>query len=100
MPSPDWLLIPPLLLELYLFILGVALFLSALFVRFRDIGQVWELVLQLIFYASPIIYPVDSSHHSCRRRFPKPVRQVSRRISGRSSSRLHRGSTVGRYGWP
>jgi ABC-2 type transport system permease protein len=27
-------------------------------VRFRDTGQVWELVAQLMFWASPIIYPV------------------------------------------
>jgi ABC-2 type transport system permease protein len=57
-PQPEWILIVPLLLELYAFILGIALILSTLFVRLRDIGQVWELVLQLMFYASPIIYPI------------------------------------------
>lgn len=57
-PHLDWLLIPPLLLELYLFILGVALILSALFVRFRDVVQIWELAAALLFYASPIMYPV------------------------------------------
>ena len=29
-----------------------------LFVRFRDVGQVWELTTQILFYASPIIIPV------------------------------------------
>jgi ABC-2 type transport system permease protein len=57
-PRVTWLLLPPLLLELFVVSLGVGLFLSALFVRLRDIGQVWELILQLMFYASPIIYPV------------------------------------------
>jgi ABC-2 type transport system permease protein len=57
-PRLDWILVVPLLLELYVFILGIALILSPLFVRLRDISQVWELVLQLIFYASPIIYPI------------------------------------------
>ena len=57
-PRLTWLLVVPLILELYVFILGVALILSALFVRLRDVGQVWDLVLQLIFYASPIIYPI------------------------------------------
>jgi ABC-2 type transport system permease protein len=56
-PHLEWLLIPPLLLELYLFIIGVALTLSALFVRFRDVSQVWELVGTLLFYGSPIMYP-------------------------------------------
>ncbi len=57
-PRLDWLLLIPLLAELYAFTLGVALVLSALFVRFRDLGQVWELGTQLLFYASPIIYPI------------------------------------------
>jgi len=57
-PQPAWVLIVPLLFELYLFILGIAFILSKLFVRLRDIGQVWELLLQLMFYASPIIYPI------------------------------------------
>jgi ABC-2 type transport system permease protein len=57
-PQPEWLLVVPLLLELYMYILGLALILSTLFVRLRDIGQVWELALQLMFYASPIIYPI------------------------------------------
>jgi ABC-2 type transport system permease protein len=57
-PRVNWLLIVPLVAELYLFVLGLALILTTLFVRFRDVGQIWELVLQLMFYASPIIYPI------------------------------------------
>jgi ABC-2 type transport system permease protein len=57
-PQLDWLLIPLLLVELYAFILGIAFILSTLYVFLRDIGQVWELGLQLLFYASPIIYPI------------------------------------------
>ena len=57
-PRLDWLLVVPLLIELYLYILGVSLILATLFVRLRDIGQVWELCLQLLFYASPVIYPI------------------------------------------
>ena len=57
-PRLNWLLLVPLLLEFYVFVLGVSLILATLFVRFRDIGQVWELATQLILYATPIIYPV------------------------------------------
>jgi len=57
-PRPSWLLLVPLVLELYIFVLGIALILSTLFVRLRDIGQIWDLALQLLFYASPIIYPL------------------------------------------
>jgi ABC-2 type transport system permease protein len=58
-PHISWLLILPLLVELYGFILGLALILSALFVRFRDVGQVWELAATLLFYATPVMYPVE-----------------------------------------
>jgi ABC-2 type transport system permease protein len=57
-PQWNWLLLVPLMFELYIFILSIALILSALFVRFRDIGQIWELLLQALFYAAPIIYPI------------------------------------------
>lgn len=52
------LLIFPLILELFVFGLGVAFLLSALFVRFRDVNYIWELALQAGFYATPIIYPI------------------------------------------
>ena len=35
---------------------GVSLLLSALFVKYRDIGPIWEVVLQAGMYATPIIY--------------------------------------------
>jgi ABC-2 type transport system permease protein len=57
-PRVEWLLLVPLVLELFVFTLGVSIILATLFVRFRDVGQVWELGTQLLFYASPIIIPV------------------------------------------
>jgi ABC-2 type transport system permease protein len=57
-PRIEWLLVIPLLLELYVFCLGVGLLVSALYVRFRDIGQIWELAAQLLFFASAIFYPI------------------------------------------
>ena len=45
----DWLLLLPLLVELYAFTLGVSLVLATMYVRFRDIGQIWELGAQLLF---------------------------------------------------
>jgi ABC-2 type transport system permease protein len=58
-PSPQWLLTLPWLVELYVFTLALALILATLFVRLRDLGQMWELFLQLMFYATPIIYPAS-----------------------------------------
>lgn len=44
---------------LYLLILTFSYFLSILYVRFRDLTHIWELSLQILFYATPIIYPMD-----------------------------------------
>jgi ABC-2 type transport system permease protein len=76
-PRLDWLLLVPLLLQFYVFILGVSLVLATLFVRFRDIGQVWELATQLILYATPIIYPVGFLPEWARTiAFLNPITQI------------------------
>jgi ABC-2 type transport system permease protein len=51
-----WL--PIILLEVYIFALGISLLLSAAFVKYRDIGYIWEVVLQAGFYMTPILYPI------------------------------------------
>lgn len=57
-PNASWLWLPLLLVELAIFTFAVGLVLSAAFVRLRDVHQLWELTVQLLFFASPIIYPV------------------------------------------
>jgi len=52
------LLFPLLLVEIFLLCLGIAFFLSAAYVKYRDIGFIWEVVLQGAFFATPIIYPL------------------------------------------
>jgi ABC-2 type transport system permease protein len=49
----------PLIAELFIFSIAVAFFLSALFVRFRDISYIWEVIMQAAFYATPILYPLS-----------------------------------------
>jgi len=58
-PRLEWLALPLLLLPLGLFAGGLAMLLSALFVRFRDVKPIWEVVLQVIFYGSPILYVME-----------------------------------------
>lgn len=53
------LLLLPLILELYALALGAAFFLSAVNVYLRDIGYIWEVLLQAAFYGIPIIYPLN-----------------------------------------
>lgn len=47
------------IIELFMFSLAIAFLLSALYVRFRDINYIWEVVLQGGFYATPILYPIS-----------------------------------------
>lgn len=80
-PRASWLFVIPLLLELFALALGVSLILATIFVRLRDIGQVWELFLQLFFYASPIVYPIGYLPDWARKiAFLNPFTQILQEI--------------------
>jgi ABC-type polysaccharide/polyol phosphate export permease len=55
----DALLLVVYLAELYMLVVGVALLLCALYPKFRDIHHIWEVFVQLGFWATPIIYPIS-----------------------------------------
>ena len=52
-------IVPLNILQLFLIAFGFALLLSTLFVKFRDIGHIWEVILQALFYSMPILYPLS-----------------------------------------
>ena len=54
-----WLLVPIIFVALALLTAGVALILSTLFVRIRDVGQIWNVLARVLFYGSPILYPLE-----------------------------------------
>jgi ABC-2 type transport system permease protein len=58
-PLWTWLLFPLLLLPLVILTAALSMLLSALNVRFRDVGIIWVVIAQALFYATPIIYPID-----------------------------------------
>lgn len=58
-PSWHWLLVLPLILELYAFALGISFLLGAINVKYRDITSIWDVLIQALFYAVPIIYPIS-----------------------------------------
>ena len=37
---------------------GISLVLASLYVYYRDLNQIWEVILQMGFFASPIVYPL------------------------------------------
>jgi ABC-2 type transport system permease protein len=59
-PTLSWLELPLIIVMLTVLTTGVAMLLSALFVRFRDISPIWEVVSQILFYSSPVIIPAEA----------------------------------------
>lgn len=55
----SWLQLIPILAFLVLFTTGLALGLSALFVRYRDVAPIWDVVLPISFYGTPFLYPIE-----------------------------------------
>lgn len=52
---------------IYILILSFALITAPLYVKFRDLSMIWEVLLMIILYASPIIYPLatlPANYHS------------------------------------
>jgi len=58
-----WLLLPLIVGPLIMFTAGVAMLLSSLYVRFRDIAPIWSVVVQLLFYATPVLYVATTIQH-------------------------------------
>jgi ABC-2 type transport system permease protein len=56
----SWLWIVPLFAMLLVLVSGLSMILSALFVRYRDVAPIWEVVTMAAFYATPILYPLEA----------------------------------------
>ncbi|MGH2943558.1 MAG: ABC transporter permease [Solirubrobacteraceae bacterium] len=59
-PHWGWLALLPLLALLVVFAAGLAMLLSALYVRYRDVDPIWDVVLQVLFYGSLILIPYET----------------------------------------
>jgi len=58
-PQASWVALPLILVGIAVFAAGPAMLLSALYVRFRDLKPIWEVLLQVLFYGSPILYVIE-----------------------------------------
>ena len=56
----SWLQIFPLVVLLGALCTGIAMALSALFVRYRDVQPIWDVALPIAFYGTPILYPIET----------------------------------------
>jgi ABC-2 type transport system permease protein len=66
-PRMSWLELPFLILLLVVLSTGMTMLLSALYVRYRDMQPIWEVLLQVLFYASPVIYVISTLPDSIER---------------------------------
>jgi ABC-2 type transport system permease protein len=58
-PMWTWLLLPVVVLALGLFATAVAMILSSLYPRFRDVAIIWAVFSTALFYATPVLYPLQ-----------------------------------------
>ncbi|MCJ1966660.1 ABC transporter permease [Candidatus Nanosynbacter sp. TM7-087] len=76
-PTFSWLLLIPAIAELFILSVGLSLLLSALYVIFRDIAYIWEILLQAGLYASGIIFAVTSMPSVIQKiAFLNPITQI------------------------
>jgi ABC-2 type transport system permease protein len=56
--SALWLI--PLVIEIYIFALGIAFLFGTISVKFRDVDYIWDIATQALFYGSAIIFPISA----------------------------------------
>jgi ABC-2 type transport system permease protein len=66
-PTWTWLLFPVALALIFIFTAALSMMLSVLYVRFRDIAIIWTVVSQVLFYATPVLYPITAVPESYQR---------------------------------
>jgi ABC-2 type transport system permease protein len=65
-PTWTWLLFPVVVGVLLAFTTGVAMILSSLYVRFRDVAIIWGVLATVLFYATPVLYTIELPHGLAR----------------------------------
>jgi len=58
-PTWTWLLFPFAVLALLVLTCAVSMMLAVLYVRFRDVLIIWAVLSQVLFYATPVLYPIE-----------------------------------------
>jgi len=62
-PRWSWLLLAVVLALLVAFSAAVAMILSSLYVRYRDVAPIWSVLSTVLFYATPILYTIEKVPH-------------------------------------
>jgi ABC-2 type transport system permease protein len=59
-PLATWVELPVIIAVLTVFATGLAMLLASMYVYFRDVAPIWDVLSQILFYASPVIVPLSS----------------------------------------
>ncbi len=65
-PQWTWLLFPLIVAAMLVYATAVSLLLSSLYVRFRDTLIIWTVMATALFYATPVLYPIEKVPSSYR----------------------------------
>jgi ABC-2 type transport system permease protein len=60
-PTATWLLFPFDLAALFVLTTAVSMIVSSLYPRFRDVGIIWSVFSLALFYATPVLYPIEKA---------------------------------------
>jgi len=58
-PMWSWLLFPVVLVLLFALTIAVSMIVSSLYPRFRDISIIWTVLATVLFYGTPVLYPIE-----------------------------------------
>jgi ABC-2 type transport system permease protein len=61
-PMLSWLWMLPIIAGFVVLATGAGMLLAALYVRFRDVKPIWDVLAQVLFYSSPIMYTAGHYH--------------------------------------
>jgi ABC-2 type transport system permease protein len=65
-PVWTWLLFPVILALLFILTTAVSMIVSSLYPRFRDTAIIWMVFSTALFYATPVLYPVEAVPQTLR----------------------------------
>jgi len=67
-PTWTWLLLAVILVLLFVITTAVSMIVASLYPRFRDVALIWSVLATVLFYATPVLYPIQ--------RMPGTVRDI------------------------
>ena len=103
-PMWTWLLFPLFLVLLFVLTTAISMIVSSLYPRFRDISIIWTVLSTVLFYGTPILYPIEvvpraAAGLPARQPADSPVRAGAGLGDRPDRRRACRGGGRGTRGW-